>query len=221
MSRFWRVLLSVCGLLFLAAVVFPIFQSPCINTANAHRASCMSNMKQLGLALTQYSQDYNNLLPPAAAFDSSGWREATYPYVKSTSVYRCPDDERGRDQDAPSHLPKSYATNALSLTNAAILDPGRAISVVDTRGFSSEEWDMTAAAFLPSTGRKLYTHKPSHYFYEHPPGWMNCLFSDGHSKAMKPMDTLTPINLWTPSNAAFVGPDLTNARAILTHAENE
>lgn len=221
MASFWRIGLSACGLLFFGNIVFSLIVSPQMNPANSHRTSCMSNMKQLGLALTQYSQDYNELLPPAATSDSSGWREATYPYVKSTSVYRCPDDERDRNKDAPGHLPESYAMNAFCLSNAAILDPKKTISVADTRGFGGEEWDMTAPAFLPSTGRELYTHKPSHYFYEHPTGWVNCLFNDGHVKAMKPMDTLTPTNLWTPSNAAFTGQSLTSARAILTHAENE
>ncbi len=80
---------------------------------------------------------------------------------------------------------------------------------------------MTSPAFLPPSGREPYTHKPSHYFYQHPTGALNVLFVDGHVKAMKPDATLTPINLWTPNNVPFAGQDLSNARAILTHAEGE
>ena len=42
-----------------------------------------------------------------AASDSSGWYEAVYPYVKSTGVYRCPEDKRDGSTDAPGHLLKS------------------------------------------------------------------------------------------------------------------
>ena len=41
------------------------------------------------------------------------------------------------------------------------------------------------------------------------------------SKSKKPMDTLTPANLWTPDTGLFVGQDWANAQAILTHAKNE
>ncbi len=104
----------------------------------------MSNMKQLGLALTQYSQDYNNLLPSPAISDGNGWREAVYPYVKSTNVYRCPDDERSGSKDTPNHLPNSYAANVHCLstgrkkTTVFSLAP-TAIIVTDTRGFGGED----------------------------------------------------------------------------------
>lgn len=80
---------------------------------------------------------------------------------------------------------------------------------------------MVSPAFLPGTGRSLYAHLPLHAFYEHPAGVVNCLFADGHVKGMKVATTLSPVNLWTRDNAPFAGPDLTNAQAILTHAEKE
>lgn len=225
MARFWRILLSVCGLLLLAAVLFPLFQRVPENSFNA-RTTCMSNMKQLGLALAQYSLDYGGDLPDKALPKNAGWREAIYPYVKSTQVYHCPDDQRDNSHASPDNLPKSYAANALCFgdgrqsTALLSLSP-TTILVTDTRGFDGEEWDIVSSAFLPSSGRELYTHNPSHYFYQHPIGTLNLLFADGHVKAMKPDATLTPINLWTPNNTPFVGQDLTDARAILTHAGDE
>lgn len=185
----------------------------------------MSNVKQMGLGLVQYSQDYNELLPPAAS-DSNGWREAVYSYVKSTSVYRCPEDKRDGSKDAPGHLPRSYAVNALCLSVkgkklTAFSSPATTILAADMRSFDGEDWNMTDAAFLPGTGRKLYAHFPSHAFYDHSPGRLNVLFVDGHVKAMLPMDTLTPTNLWTPDNRLFTGTDSSNAQAILKNAENE
>lgn len=225
MSRFWQMLLGICGLLFLAAILFPVFQRVPENPFRP-RTGCMSNMKQLGLALIQYEQDYNETLPQKASSTSSGWRDAIYPYVKSTNVYRCPDDQRDNSHASPDNLPKSYAANALCLSSGkkrasiSSLSP-TVILAADTRGNAGEDWDMTSPAFLPSTGSELYTHKPSHYFYQHPVGTLNLLFADGHVKAIKPDAMLTPINLWTPNNTPFDGRDLTNARAILTHARDE
>lgn len=225
MARFWRILLGVCGLLFLAAALFPMFQRVPENSFRP-QSGCQSNMKQLGLALVQYAQDNDELLPEKASSGSSGWREAVYPFVKSTGVYRCPDDRRNGNQDAPTHLPKSYAANIACLSSgkkeATVFSlASSTVLVTDTRGYDGEDWDITNSAFLPSAGSELYTHKPSHYFYEHPLGTLNLLFADGHVKAMKPDATLEPLNLWTPNNIPFAGQDLTNARAILTHAEDQ
>jgi prepilin-type processing-associated H-X9-DG protein len=222
MARLWRILIAVCGLLFLAAVFFPAFRPVPENWHNP-RAGCMSNMKQLGLALIQYSQDYNETLPRDTNAAGHGWREAIYPYVQSPGVYRCPDDQRDTSHASLDNLPESYAANALCLATknrqtAPMSLSSDTILAADTRGYDGEDWNIVSPAFLPQTDRELYTHKPSHYFYEHPPGTLNVLFADGHVKAMEPEATLMPRNLWTPNNTPFVGQDLSNARAILTHA---
>ena len=77
---------------------------------NARRASCQSNEKQLGLALIQYTQDADEQYPAVSAANAvpgqfwyCGWASEVYPYVKSTGVYKCPDDP----------------TQSLAFTNAA------------------------------------------------------------------------------------------------------
>ena len=52
---------------------------------NARRSSCQSNMKQQMLGIIQYSQDYDEKLPPARS-----WIDAVQPYVKSEQVFICP-----------------------------------------------------------------------------------------------------------------------------------
>ncbi len=212
-------------------VLLPIFANPSFNPlyigghSNLRRASCQSNMKQLGLALVQYSQDNDGALPNYATADGHGWREAIYPFVKSTGIYQCADDARGRDnQYSPDNLPKSYGANAAVMTGRSLTtlsSLGQTITVVDTRGYNGEEWNTASPAFLPSTGRELYAHIPTHLFYEHLPGKVNCLLADGHVKWLAPMETLAPVNLWTRDNAPFTGQDLANAQAILKRAESE
>lgn len=83
----------------LAAILFPVFARA---RENARRASCMSNLKQIGLGIMQYTQDYDETLPRAVlngAADADennpyGWADALQPYVKSTQLFQCPSEKR-------------------------------------------------------------------------------------------------------------------------------
>ena len=221
MSRLWKVAFGTLGVAALLLVLFPVFQKPAENRRYDPAYGCMINMKQLGLASIQYMQDNDETFPTAAAATGKDWREATYFYVKSVGVYRCPSDTSGISPDTLENLPKSYAANSALLGHSLASVSSNNIFAADTRGFDGEDWDIRSPAFLPSTGRTLYAHFPKHPFYEHPSGGLNVLYIDGHVKRLPPMNTLTPINLWTRDNAPFTGQDLANAQAILRHAEKE
>ena len=220
LKQYARIAAWGIGLYVLFAVVlFPPSTCGC-GGAKVYRIVCQSNMKQLGLALSQYEQDSDGELPPISqAGGKATWRETLYPYVKSIGVYRCPDNRAESRADAPDNLPKSYGANALNWKGGTPV--GQSIAVVDMDGYAGAGWNVISPAFLPKTGRELRTHKPDHAFYEHPAGPVNFLFSDGHVKSLPPMNTLTPVNLWTRDNAPFTGQDLSNARAILQHAQDE
>jgi len=100
-----ELLVVIAIIAILAAILFPVFQKV---RENARKASCQSNEKQLGLALIQYSQDFDEFLVPAwngnGGFNASDstpgnikfkWMDMIYPYVKSTGVFHCPDDSGG------------------------------------------------------------------------------------------------------------------------------
>ncbi len=237
MSLFWRITSTCLGLCLFAAVLFPVFQPP---LGISHRASCQSNMKQLGLALAQYAQDNDALaLPRTLSPTGQSWREAIYPYVKAIGVYECPDDSHDGVSFLPTNLPKSYRASTLGpgpkgtdrgafagpTEKPTILtdlpDPAHTIAVTDMRGWGGADWSMTSPAFLPGTGRRLCTHISQAEASQRPPSTVNCLFADGHVKGLAPDATLTPTNLWTQDNAPFTGQDLSNAQAILARAAQE
>lgn len=75
----------------LAAILFPVFARA---RENARKTSCLSNVRQLGLAFTQYFQDYDEqfpLLGKNGAPDTS-WIYTMQPYIRSTQMLRCPSD---------------------------------------------------------------------------------------------------------------------------------
>jgi len=55
-----ELLVVIAIIAILAAILFPVFARA---RENARRASCMSNMKQIGLGLMQYLQDYDEAFP--------------------------------------------------------------------------------------------------------------------------------------------------------------
>jgi prepilin-type N-terminal cleavage/methylation domain-containing protein/prepilin-type processing-associated H-X9-DG protein len=113
-----ELLVVIAIIAILAAILFPVFQKV---RENARRTACLSNMKQLGLALVQYNQDYDEKFP-CGALDTDGtghwgrgWAGQIYTYVKSQAVYKCPDDSTGVyvDPNNASNIaqPLSYAAN--------------------------------------------------------------------------------------------------------------
>ena len=106
-----ELLVVIAIIAILAAILFPVFARA---RENARRASCQSNMKQLGLAVMQYTQDYDEKYPTGVGND---WWEQTWswnvqPYVKSVQVFRCPNDPGGVGNSVDWAGPRlSYVAN--------------------------------------------------------------------------------------------------------------
>ena len=89
-----ELLVVVAIIAILAAILFPVFARA---RENARRASCLSNLKQIGLGFLQYNQDYDENCPlisfPSPALS---WTTSTQPYLKSVQIFRCPSDSAAR-----------------------------------------------------------------------------------------------------------------------------
>lgn len=99
-----ELLVVIAIIAILAAILFPVFARA---RENARRSSCQSNLKQIGLGLLQYTQDYDETLTPkytglngyGLSSVSAGrlkWMDLVQPYVKSEQVFNCPSDTWGR-----------------------------------------------------------------------------------------------------------------------------
>ncbi|RYZ80399.1 MAG: DUF1559 domain-containing protein [Proteobacteria bacterium] len=121
-----ELLVVIAIIAILAAILFPVFARA---RENARKSSCQSNLKQIGLGLIQYSQDYDEKWPvtedayrlPGGA--PSSWDLLVQPYVKSAQVMVCPSDTGPYFNLNDSNLGlrrRSYGMSAYSLqTNFA------------------------------------------------------------------------------------------------------
>jgi prepilin-type N-terminal cleavage/methylation domain-containing protein/prepilin-type processing-associated H-X9-DG protein len=95
-----ELLVVIAIIAILAAILFPVFGRA---RENARRSSCQSNLKQMGLAVFQYVQDYDEILPKVVRDAAPGetanlkfnnqyvvWAEAIQPYCKSLQIFICP-----------------------------------------------------------------------------------------------------------------------------------
>ncbi|MCC2669270.1 MAG: hypothetical protein K0Q72_1741 [Armatimonadetes bacterium] len=92
-----ELLVVIAIIAILAAILFPVFA----RAREAARAtSCKSNLKQIGLAVKMYQQDYDEILPfyvngsnfafnPANIHDSY-WGWFYTPYIKNAGIWNCP-----------------------------------------------------------------------------------------------------------------------------------
>lgn len=83
-----ELLVVIAIIAILAAILFPVFAKA---REKARQTSCLSNLKQLGLALMQYTQDYDGDMPGSWWNNNNpGWFDAIQPYCKNLQVGRCP-----------------------------------------------------------------------------------------------------------------------------------
>jgi prepilin-type N-terminal cleavage/methylation domain-containing protein len=131
-----ELLVVIAIIAILAAILFPVFAQA---REQARKTSCLSNMKQTGLAVLMYTQDYDETYPLAWSL-SGTWYAVLDPYVKSggvsqwaltsqNNIWHCPSDS----QSGAANI--SYAANALIVGGGAAdwadLSPAKTLAAID------------------------------------------------------------------------------------------
>ena len=92
-----ELLVVIAIIAILAAILFPVFARA---RDKARQASCSSNLKQIGIGILMYAQDYDERFPlfytPWDGNTSArgiGFYDPVGPYVMNEQLYLCPSDD--------------------------------------------------------------------------------------------------------------------------------
>ena len=96
-----ELLVVIAIIAILAAILFPVFARA---REKARQTSCLSNMKQIGLGMMMYAQDYDERFPPywvvnfpGGSGEPRGFAFAHYdlvhPYIMNEQVHICPSGD--------------------------------------------------------------------------------------------------------------------------------
>ena len=149
-----ELLVVIAIIAILAAILFPVFAQA---REKARAASCLSNEKQMGIALMMYAQDYDETLPRAftggtAASPGRDWTTDLLPYIKTGST----DDAAKVNATLAATRPDLF-----SAAHTFFQCPSKAPSR-DTRGFRRgygyNNWLAQAAGTLMAEIQKPAEH---------------------------------------------------------------
>ena len=205
-----ELLVVIAIISILAAILFPVFARA---RENARRASCMSNVKQMGLGVMMYVQDYDEKYPPSyipapgptpdgqSTYWSSTlwlWQQIIYPYTKSSQIYRCPSST----YTGPALFVGNYGVNssviAASPVSMAMVSSAASTYMIFDSGYYSlgpnAGWGSVlhpaGQNYLPGTGPLLPAASiTTGYTDDYTKGrhflGVNMGFADGHVKWLK------------------------------------
>jgi prepilin-type N-terminal cleavage/methylation domain-containing protein/prepilin-type processing-associated H-X9-DG protein len=202
-----ELLVVVAIIAVLAAILFPVFARA---RENARRASCMSNMKQIGLGIMMYTQDYDERYPSQASaapspyaellsspvtYSTQNWITSIYPYVKSWQLFKCPSttDFARTPPTAPgtSGTPSTNSNTGYMANGVVIKSGGRAMASIPNPAGIVMLGEITNS-YSYALIRPCYSGSTSNFIYWNYAGVNeihfdggNLAFADGHVKWRK------------------------------------
>jgi len=107
-----ELLVVIAIIAILAAILFPVFAK---SREKARQSSCLSNLKQIGLAITQYAQDFDE--KNVSVYRDSGgyrymWGDLVQPYMRSYQMLVCPSNSWFYNYNRPLVLNPATNTNS-------------------------------------------------------------------------------------------------------------
>ena len=166
-----------------AAILFPFFA----RTRDDRHHSCQSKLKQIGLGIAQYTQDYNDKYPAIiAGGEAIGWVSSLQPYLKSTQIFQCPKEKDSPKE--PSSRKTGYTDYWFNQNMAEkSLEEVDAPSTLIALGDGNDGGDATDARYSIEALPPQWISDKNSPSYRHQEG-ANYGFADGHVKWSRPQD---------------------------------
>jgi len=186
-----ELLVVIAIIAILAAILFPVFSRA---RESARKTTCLSNLKQFGLAVTIYLNDYRECFPArhpgeagmGASTDMSGcgWFERICSCAHTKPLQRCPDDH--------INLPASYVVNAYFMYATglvAVENPSETILMAERTDNWNPDWCFMYMPWMGDDAIRMKIATRRHFEQA------NYLFVDGHAKSLPFERTLSPVNM--------------------------
>lgn len=215
------VVISIISIL--AAILFPVFARA---RENARRSGCASNMKQIGLALMQYTQDFDEKFPRPAPIEGGmgDWASLILPYMKSVQIFRCPSHHQAPGASIDVGPVSDYAYSAWFgfgssdarapqgvISQATLTKPSLTVVIAENFTYDGRNWIGSAGDWrssgppTPRTGGEAYCNWMSCTAglaqFQTPMaqmhlGGVNYTFTDGHVKWYKSANEYESAVVW-------------------------
>jgi prepilin-type N-terminal cleavage/methylation domain-containing protein/prepilin-type processing-associated H-X9-DG protein len=187
-----ELLVVIAIIAILAAILFPAFAQA---REAARRASCGSNLRQIGMAVQMYTMDHNERMPGAGA-DGREWPLYLGPYLHNTQIFSCASDSSANPTiggDGVTHLSYGYnclvvdsthygfegiGASPLSLSQVDL--PSETIAFFDYDATNAPNEARLTAVNQLDTGGGATTRVARRHL-----DGFNALFTDGHVKYRK------------------------------------
>jgi prepilin-type N-terminal cleavage/methylation domain-containing protein/prepilin-type processing-associated H-X9-DG protein len=181
---FVEILVVVAILFILASVLYPVFYRA---SWSERTSSCLSNLKQIGLGMQQYLQDYDEKIMPngrSVRNEEFGWAGELWPYLKTAQVYQCPSGAEPKATRQPRENGYTdYWLNArLVGKNVGKLKQAAAVIAF---GDGNDGLDVADARYVRESLPNVWLNDSNSPAYRHM-GYACYLFLDGHAKRYKP-----------------------------------
>ena len=190
-----ELLVVIAIIAILAAILFPVFAQA---RERARATSCLSNLKQCGLGLQMYTQDYDETMLPQRT-GAGYWYVVIQSYVKNWNMMMCPSRSDTVCKDAsnpfsPRCIGYGYNDGFVSDTGYGISDTqaadgtraGRPLAAItapadcvafgdtyDNPGYSAA-MDNNMSRLADGSSSKSLRHRQA----------FNYVFADGHAKTI-------------------------------------
>ena len=180
-----ELLVVIAIISILAAILFPVFARA---RENARRTSCLSNLKQMGLAVMQYTADYDEKYPTSYVSTTQippdgmwwvnytlwFWPQTLYAYHKNAQVFFCPSAAYTVTGTITSSLGKpiansdQYGANVMLMPPssgtvvpmAAVQSPASVYLLMDSGSYATAPRSMGGIKPITSADKSAYWYLP-------------------------------------------------------------
>ena len=194
-----ELLVVIAIIAILAAILFPVFARA---REKARQTNCLNNLKQIGLGVMMYAQDYDEKYNFAYCINPTvTWPNLLMPYVKNAQLFTCPSDDDPWSIGGGIYL--SYIPNyrihppgdnpdpALRIPTkmAQLTKPAETIDIAENADGSTGNLQPNCQYAWGTSGSAVSAgYNPwARLSFRHNQG-ANCGFADGHSKWLSAND---------------------------------